>query len=132
MGRKRTRPDDDVRSWYRRGFWRRRRAQQLRAQPLCEACLKRGVVTVANEVDHTTPHRGDEATFRFGPVQSLCQPCHARKSHAERGHVRRPIGHDLAGMPIWGPDWGKDDEGLDEDDQDDDSGGVIGPLRTTA
>ncbi len=109
VGRKRTRPDDDPRIWYWRGFWRRRRAQQLRAQPLCEACLKRGIVTVANEVDHITPHRGDEAAFRFGPIQSLCRQCHSRKTHAECGHVRRPIGYALNGMPIWDV---PDDDGL--------------------
>lgn len=62
----------------------KRRAAWLRAQPLCVHCQRLGFVTVADEVDHIVPlHHGgadDESN-----LQSLCQPCHARKTASEAG-----------------------------------------------
>jgi hypothetical protein len=65
-------------------------------------------------VDHVAPHHNDEQAFFFGPIQSLCGPCHAAKSHAERGHVRRwAIG--LDGCPIEENFIDADDDDLDDD-----------------
>lgn len=57
--------------------WRRTRAHQLRREPRCRACGAR-----ATEVDHVIRRRdggGDEAAN----LQSLCKPCHSRKTHGE-------------------------------------------------
>ena len=63
-------------SFYRTSRWQRLRGHQLRVHPLCKFCLKRGIVTAANVVDHVIPHRGDWTAFVTGELQSLCEPCH--------------------------------------------------------
>ena len=65
--------------------WKMIRRLQLAGQPWCEECLRANVYTPASEVDHITPHRGDPAIFYRGPFQSLCTPCHSRKTAVEVG-----------------------------------------------
>ena len=69
-------------------FWQSTRRGQLSRQPLCASCLLRGVVTQANHVDHLFPWTaiGGEA-FRRNVYQSLCQPCHSRKTSLEQRGV---------------------------------------------
>jgi 5-methylcytosine-specific restriction enzyme A len=63
--------------------WRRRRARILaRDGYLCRLCERRGILTLATEVDHILP------LFLGGTeddenLQSLCETCHAEKSEAE-------------------------------------------------
>jgi len=64
--------------FYWTSFWLRRRKLQLRQEPLCVMCLKRGLVTPARVVDHIEPHNGDWDKFRLGDLQSLCADCHDR------------------------------------------------------
>ena len=60
------------------------RAQVLQAQPLCIQCQTEGRVTVATDVDHITPHRGDPDRFwDRANLQGLCHVHHARKSGRE-------------------------------------------------
>lgn len=48
--------------------------------------MQAGKVTAATEVDHIVPHRGDERLFRDEKnLQSLCRPCHSRKTAVEDG-----------------------------------------------
>src|SRR5260370_39994605 len=47
----------------------RLRRLQLKAEPLCKFCLVRGIVTVANTVDHVEPHRSDWTAFVTGKLQ---------------------------------------------------------------
>lgn len=79
--------------------WRKRRAQQLSAHPLCAMCLRMtGQVTPATVADHIEPHRGDPVLFA-GPLQSLCKPCHdSWKQQAESGGLMK--GCDINGNPI--------------------------------
>lgn len=64
--------------------WRKRRADQLRAHPLCAYCLVQGQARIATVADHITPHRGDAVLFA-GPLMSLCKTCHdGRKAQEER------------------------------------------------
>ena len=58
------------------GRWKRRRALQLRAEPLCRMCLAHGLVTLATVADHIEPHRKDWNKFVLGELQSLCEQCH--------------------------------------------------------
>jgi len=75
--------------------WRERRATQLRKQPLCEPCLRRGTVTAANTADHVVPHRGDAELFWKGELQSMCQSCHsAGKQREERLGYSTEVGAD--------------------------------------
>jgi 5-methylcytosine-specific restriction enzyme A len=61
---------------------------QRSQHPLCKFCLERGIVMVANVVDHVVPHRGDWAAFVTGKLQSLCEPCHksAKRQVKLRGY----------------------------------------------
>lgn len=68
---------------YDKRYWRNGiRRQQLRREPLCRECMKQGVLTEANEVDHID---GDNMNDAPGNLQSLCKPCHSRKTVAEQG-----------------------------------------------
>jgi len=57
MGYDRNRPSD---AFYSTRQWRDRlRPLQLSKQPLCAHCLDRGEITMATEVHHVIPHKGD-------------------------------------------------------------------------
>jgi 5-methylcytosine-specific restriction enzyme A len=86
-------------SFYGRAAWRRLRQHQLRAQPLCQMCLKEGRTTPAEVVDHVVPHRGDWTAFRCGALQSLCKRCHdSTKKTIENKGFDPAIGAD--GYPL--------------------------------
>jgi hypothetical protein len=59
---------------YNRSRWKKMSRQQRMRAPLCEMCKARGLVVVAQVVDHIRPHHGDERLF-FDPqnLQSLWQ-----------------------------------------------------------
>lgn len=62
---------------YNTARWRRTRATQLAAHPLCAACTRAGRITAATVCNHADPaSKADEATFFAGPFTSLCAPCH--------------------------------------------------------
>ncbi|WP_350029168.1 HNH endonuclease signature motif containing protein [Caballeronia sp. ATUFL_F1_KS39] len=76
--------------------WQRIRLRQLKAHPLCAACLAAGLVTQADEVDHIIPlYKG--GTDRPTNLQSLCVPCHDAKTRDDAG--LRALGCDLNGVP---------------------------------
>ena len=76
-----------TRSASKRGYgsrWQKASKAFLREHPLCAECLKRGRYTQATVVDHIIPHRGDSRLFwDSGNWQSLCKPCHDRKTGSE-------------------------------------------------
>jgi len=90
---------DHHREWqhlYNSARWRKIRARQLIKAPFCAECMKRGVFTMATDVDHIEPHRGDIVLFFRGPFQSLCHPCHSKKTAIEinsamEGRVREKV-----------------------------------------
>ena len=47
----------------------------LKANPLCVVCA-----AVANEVDHVMPINAGGARLSVNNMQSLCKPCHSRKT----------------------------------------------------
>lgn len=64
--------------------WRKARRVFLQAHPLCVHCQQEGRVTAATEVDHITPHRGNEAIFwDESRWQALCKMHHSRKTATE-------------------------------------------------
>ena len=75
----------------RRGYgraWQRIRAAKLQADPLCEDCRERGLVTPAEHVDHKD---NDRDNVNEDNLRSLCVPCHSRKTIAhDRGFGRAP------------------------------------------
>lgn len=66
--------------------WRRRSRQQLSSELLCERCHARGRIAVATVAHHRVPHKGDEALFWYGALESLCKHCH--DSEAKQQEVR--------------------------------------------
>ena len=89
--------------------WRRLRAAILGERPLCQHCLDRGVIEPATEVDHVD---NDPTDNRPEALQSLCKPCHSRKTQRDRGH-KVAMGCDADGYPL-DPDhdWQKSRESL--------------------
>lgn len=70
--------------------WQKARVGFLRLHPLCAQCERDGLVTEANEVDHIIPHKGDRALFwNRDNWQSLCKPCHGRKTAIDDGGFGR-------------------------------------------
>jgi 5-methylcytosine-specific restriction endonuclease McrA len=80
--------------------WRRRREQQLRREPLCAWCGRRGRVASASVAHHVEPHRGDLNKFWFGALISLCKECHdIDAQRIEHGGCARAI-VDADGWPM--------------------------------
>lgn len=72
-------------SVYQTPAWRTVRQRQLSIQPLCQACLCRGIVAPANHVDHVFAwkHIGKQA-FLNNIFQSLCHADHSHKTGQEK------------------------------------------------
>ena len=87
---RRVRKDSD--DLYKTKRWGAMRADQLRREPLCRACLAEGKVEAATECDHIVPHKGDRNLFFDAKnLQSLCKKCHSIKTAAEDGGFGRRI-----------------------------------------
>ena len=56
---------------------------KLQANPVCEECLRRGLVTEATVVDHIVPINEGGAPLDMSNLQSLCAKCHNIKSGRE-------------------------------------------------
>jgi 5-methylcytosine-specific restriction enzyme A len=78
--------------------WQKRRAAQLKREPLCAYCLRAGKTVTATVADHITPHRGDPELFK-GPLQSLCATCHSSAKAREEGRGVPRVGCDAEGWP---------------------------------
>ncbi|APZ98057.1 hypothetical protein BWQ93_05860 [Sphingopyxis sp. QXT-31] len=74
------------------------RARRLaRTDGLCERCLDRGIVRLADEVNHKVPldHGGEDVDEN---TENLCKPCHLGVTAEQFGHAApikgRGIGRD--------------------------------------
>jgi 5-methylcytosine-specific restriction protein A len=75
-------------SAHSRGYgrkWQAARLGYLQHHPLCVHCLAKGHVTIATDVDHIVPHRGDLTLFwdAENNWQALCHSCHSKKTASE-------------------------------------------------
>lgn len=78
---------------YRSQRWKDERVVWLERHPHCAECAKDGLVVAASEVDHIEPHRGDPKRFWSRKNwQSLCKPCHSRKTAREVWGRDRGVG----------------------------------------
>lgn len=86
--------------------WKQLRIAQLSRQPLCQACLIRGIVTEAKHVDHLFPWAqiGQEA-FKRNLFQSLCHECHTSKTHLEQRGICRHYNHTITDFAL--TDWAR-------------------------
>lgn len=64
--------------------WKKLRDSVLRRDSyLCQSCLSSGIITTATDVDHIlNKKRG--GTDSMSNLQSLCNPCHKKKTIEER------------------------------------------------
>lgn len=63
--------------------WRRLRAIKIAEQPLCEECLKKGILIPAKVIDHIVPINKGGNPLDINNLQSLCSSCHNQKSGKE-------------------------------------------------
>ena len=65
--------------WY--GYrWQKLRNRFIAQHPFCEQCMKQGRLTIATDIDHIKPHRGDPILlFDEENLQALCHACHSPK-----------------------------------------------------
>ena len=91
-------PDHRRESFRAQGYtarWDRRALAFRKRYPLCgmrpnmqppvmSQCYDEDRVTLAAQVDHVVPHRGDKRLMwdEINNWQSLCRPCHTRKTNA--------------------------------------------------
>jgi 5-methylcytosine-specific restriction endonuclease McrA len=67
--------------------WRRLRKNHLAANPLCRMCLDdSGRIVQGRQVDHIKPHRGNDALFWNGALQTLCDTHHSASKQREEVH----------------------------------------------
>jgi 5-methylcytosine-specific restriction protein A len=73
----------------RRGYdarWRKvRKLALLRDKGTCQHCLRHGEYTPATEVDHIIAIVDGGSRLDLNNLQSLCKPCHSRKTVLENG-----------------------------------------------
>ncbi len=86
-GRRRRAFDAEV-DFYKSTLWRSVRSAFLREHPLCGQCQAKGLIRPAVVVDHKTPIKAGGERFVESNLQSLCIPCHNRKSALERTPAR--------------------------------------------
>ena len=90
------RKDDPHWNFLRSREWKDIRRAHLQREPLCRHCRLSSRTTLAREVDHVKHPNGNWDLARDpANLQSLCKPCHTRKT---RG--RPLVGNDASGRPI--------------------------------
>lgn len=64
-----------------------RKSVLIRDRYLCQVCLKLGVYTQANQVDHIV-NKALGGTNCAANLQAICSPCHKRKTQKEAALAR--------------------------------------------
>ena len=92
-----------VADWpYNTAAWKRLRLAKLAASPLCAHCAGMGRTVPGVHVDHVVPiNAGGPAFPALDGLQSLCAPCHSRKTRGEQTG-RLSGGCDADGVPTDG------------------------------
>ena len=72
--------------FYKSKTWQDTRKQILIAEPLCELCRVKGIVTVATSVDHIVAFRDkyDELAYEPDNLIGLCHKCHVDITNKEK------------------------------------------------
>lgn len=71
-------------SIYNSDRWRRLRAIQLNNEPCCEECRRKGRIRAATVADHVIAIQDGGEAWNIDNLQSMCAPCHNRKSGKEK------------------------------------------------
>ena len=79
--------------------WRKRSKHQRAEHVLCERCLARGKVVLAQVAHHVIAHDDDPELFWNGKLESLCELCHnGEAQQQEKRGYSTTIGQD--GWPL--------------------------------
>lgn len=71
-------------AFYHSTAWKKLSYQYKLANPMCEACLKRGVIRKVDIADHIVPIKEDwSKRLDYANLQALCIVCHNIKSEKE-------------------------------------------------
>ena len=71
--------------FYKTTAWRKLSHNYLLANPLCEWCLKDGIMRKAEIVDHIEPIRDDwSKRLDRDNLRSLCNSCHWKRHHNKK------------------------------------------------
>lgn len=68
--------------YYQTYAWKKLRKEHIQLEPLCRMCDERGLVVIANTVDHIVPRNEGGMDAHYN-LQSLCETCHAKKRNVE-------------------------------------------------
>lgn len=72
-------------AFYHSTVWKKLSYQYKLANPMCEACLKRGVIRKVDIADHIVPIKQDwTKRLDYSNLESLCQYCHNDKTESEQ------------------------------------------------
>ena len=73
--------------FYQTKEWKSLREFKIRVNPICEMCLEFDIIEPAAEIDHIVPIKRDPTRcLDINNLQSLCKPCHSRKTMKEEGN----------------------------------------------
>lgn len=64
--------------------WQKVRKRYARRNPLCEPCRAEGRAVPLDVVDHVVPLAAGGARLDPRNLQSMCNPCHGKKTEADR------------------------------------------------
>ena len=77
--------------FYDSNLWKRIRRAKLAANPLCELCFAKGIIEVAQEVDHIKPIEEGGSATDMDNLMSLSKSCHSKKTRRENAPQKRII-----------------------------------------
>ncbi|MDU7339032.1 MAG: HNH endonuclease signature motif containing protein [Clostridium sp.] len=85
--------------------WRKCRKAYLAANPLCERCLVKGIITPAKIIHHKryiTPDNinNPDITLSFDNLEALCQDCHNVEHHGAEETFSYVFGDDGQIYPL--------------------------------
>lgn len=85
---RRERPRSDDR--YHTARWTRLSRAYRNAHPLCEECLRKGIYTPAEVVDHIRPAPlcSEEDFWDENNWQSLCEACNIAKGNRDKAYIQ--------------------------------------------
>ena len=75
--------DIETRKFYNSTAWRKLSKKKLAINPLCEECERNGILSPARHADHIVPIKQGGAKLSLDNLQSLCIPCHSKKTAKE-------------------------------------------------
>lgn len=81
-------------TFYKSPKWRRLRNQKKQDQPLCESCLKKGILKPMDAVHHIidiSDKLTEENALDYSNLMSLCDSCHSKITSQKKRGVWKPF-----------------------------------------